>query len=103
MRKAAEQQVQISSLQTKRTEEAVKMQVTQLYLQLNFLYQALDVVKSALTTSQSIYQFTKNRFDQGLMQKSDLLNVEVQVKNTETRLNELYSNIAQTSRCTSSN
>lgn len=97
MRKAAEQQVQISSLQTKRTEEAVKMQVTQLYLQLNFLYQALDVVKSALITSQSIYQFTKNRFDQGLMQKSDLLNVEVQVKNTETRLNELYSNIAQTS------
>lgn len=97
MRKAAEQQVQISSLQTKRTEEAVKMQVTQLYLQLNFLYQALDVVKSALTTSQSIYQFTKNRFDQGLMQKSDLLNMEVQVKNTETRLNELYSNIAQTS------
>ncbi len=97
MRKAAEQQVQISSLQIKRTEEAVKMQVTQLYLQLNFLYQALDVVKSALTTSQSIYQFTKNRFDQGLMQKSDLLNVEVQVKNTETRLNELYSNIAQTS------
>lgn len=97
MRKAAEQQVQISTLQIKRTEEAVKMQVTQLYLQLNFLYQALDVVKSALTTSQSIYQFTKNRFDQGLMQKSDLLNVEVQVKNTETRLNELYSNIAQTS------
>ena len=97
MRKAAEQQVQISSLQIKRTEEAVTMQVTQLYLQLNFLYQALDVVKSALTTSQSIYQFTKNRFDQGLMQKSDLLNVEVQVKNTETRLNELYSNIAQTS------
>lgn len=97
MRKAAEQQVQISSLQTKRTEEAVKMQVTQLYLQLNFLYQALDFVKSALITSQSIYQFTKNRFDQGLMQKSDLLNVEVQVKNTETRLNELYSNIAQTS------
>lgn len=97
MRKAAEQQVQISSLQTKRTEEAVKMQVTQLYLQLNFLYQALDVVKSALITSQSIYQFTKNRFDQGLMQKSDLLNVEVQVKNTETRLHELQSNISQVS------
>lgn len=97
MRKAAEQQVQISSLQTKRTEEAVKMQVTQLYLQLNFLYQALDFVKSALITSQSIYQFTKNRFDQGLMQKSDLLNVEVQVKNTETRLHELQSNISQVS------
>lgn len=97
MRKAAEQQLQITSLQTKRTGEAVNMQVTQLYLQLDFLYQALDVVKTALNTTQSIYQFTKNRFDQGLMQKSDLLNVEVQVKNTETRLNELQSNIAQTS------
>ncbi len=97
MRKVAEQQVQISSLQTKRTEEAVKMQVTQLFLQLDFFYQVIDVVKNALTTTTSIYQFTKNRFDQGLMQKSDLLNVEVQVKNTETRLNEIQSAIAQTS------
>lgn len=97
MRKVAEQQVQISSLQTKRTEEAVKMQVTQLFLQLDFFYQVIDVVKNALTTTTSIYQFTKNRFDQGLMQKSDLLNVEVQVKNTETRLNEIQSAIAQAS------
>lgn len=97
MRKVAEQQVQISSLQTKRTEEAVKMQVTQLFLQLDFFYQVIDVVKNALTTTTSIYQFTKNRFDQGLMQKSDLLNVEVQVKNTETRLNEIQSAIGQTS------
>lgn len=97
MRKVAEQQVQISSLQTKRTEEAVKMQVTQLFLQLDFFYQVIDVVKTAQTTTTSIYQFTKNRFDQGLMQKSDLLNVEVQVKNTETRLNEIQSAIAQTS------
>ncbi|BDQ12908.1 TolC family protein [Sediminibacterium sp. TEGAF015] len=97
MRKAGEKQVQISTLQSKRTTEAVKMQITQLYLQLDFLYQAVNVVKTALLTSQSIYQFTKNRFDQGLMQKSDLLNVEVQVKNTETRLNELQSTIAYVS------
>lgn len=97
MRKAAVQQVQISSLQSKRTTEAVKMQVTQLYLQLDFLYQAVNVVKTALVTAQTMYQFTKNRFDQGLMQKSDVLNVEVQVKNTETRLNELQSSIANSS------
>lgn len=97
MRKAAEKQTEVLSLQTKRTTEAVKLQVTQVYLNLQFLYAAEAVTKSALTTVQSIYSFTKNRFDQGLMQKSDLLNVEVQVKNAETQLNDIQSKIASAS------
>ena len=97
MRKAAEKQIEALSLQTKRTTEAVKLQVTQVYLNLQFLYAAEDVTKSALTTIQSIYSFTKNRFDQGLMQKSDLLNVEVQVKNAETQLNDVQSKIVAAS------
>ena len=97
MRKAAEKQTEVLSLQTKRTVEAVKLQVTQVYLNLHFLYAAEAVTKTALTTVQSIYSFTKNRFDQGLMQKSDLLNVEVQVKNAETQLNDIQSKIASAS------
>ena len=97
MRKAAEKQTEVLSLQTKRTVEAVKLQVTQVYLNLQFLYAAEAVTKTALTTVQSIYSFTKNRFDQGLMQKSDLLNVEVQVKNAETQLNDIQSKIASAS------
>ncbi len=97
MRKAAEKQTEVLSLQTKRTVEAVKLQVTQVYLNLHFLYAAEAVTKTALTTIQSIYSFTKNRFDQGLMQKSDLLNVEVQVKNAETQLNDIQSKIASAS------
>lgn len=97
MRKAAEKQIEALSLQTKRTTEAVKLQVTQVYLNLQFLYSAEAVTKSALTTIQSIYSFTKNRFDQGLMQKSDLLNVEVQVKSAETQLNDVQSKIVAAS------
>lgn len=97
MRKAAEKQTEVLSLQTKRTVEAVKLQVTQVYLNLQFLYAAEAVTKTALTTVQTIYNFTKNRFDQGLMQKSDLLNVEVQVKNAETQLNDIQSKIASAS------
>lgn len=93
MRKAAEKQTEVLSLQTKRTAEAVKLQVTQVYLNLQFLYSAETVTKTALATIQSIYGFTKNRFDQGLMQRSDLLNVEVQVKNAETQLNDVQSKI----------
>ncbi|MDP3394727.1 TolC family protein [Sediminibacterium sp.] len=97
MRKAAEKQTEVIALQTKRTTEAVKLQVTQVYLNLQFLYSAEAVTKTALATVQSIYSFTKNRFDQGLMQKSDLLNVEVQVKNVETQLNDIQSKIASAS------
>lgn len=97
MRKAAEKQTEALALQTKRTAEAVKMQVTQVYLNIQFLYTAESVSKTALNTVQSIYGFTKNRFDQGLLQKSDLLNVEVQVKNAETQLSDVQSKIAAAS------
>lgn len=97
LRKAALKQTEVVAMQTKRTAEAVKMQVTQVYLNIHFLYNAETVAKSALKTVQSIYLITKNRFDQGLMQKSDLLNVEVQVKSVETQLNEVQSKIAAAS------
>jgi outer membrane protein TolC len=97
LRKAAVKQTVAVAMQTKRTTEVVKMQVTQVYLNIDFLYKAQTVAKSALTTVQSIYTLTKNRFDQGLLQKSDLLNVEVQVKSIETQLNDVQSKIAAAS------
>jgi outer membrane protein TolC len=80
MRKAAKVQMGIYDAQAQRTIEAIKMQVVQSYLLLEFSYQYEKVTKEGLNTIQSIYKFTKDRFNQGMMQKSDLLNVEVQVK-----------------------
>lgn len=80
MRKAAKMQMGLYDAQVQRTVEAIKMQVVQAYLLLEFSYQYELVAKEGLNTIQAIYKFTKDRFDQGMMQKSDLLNVEVQVK-----------------------
>lgn len=83
IRKAAKEQIGMYTAQVQRTSEAIKMQVIQAYLYLEFTYQYEKVTTEGLKTINSIYKVTKNRFDQGMMQKSDLLNVEVQVQAAE--------------------
>ena len=93
MRKAAKEQVGMYAAQVQRTTEAIKMQVVQSYLYLEFTYQYEKVTVEGLKTMQSIYKFTKDRFDQGMMQKSDLLNVAVQVQAAELQHSQAKSQI----------
>lgn len=96
-RKAAKQQTIVYNNQTKRTAEAIKMQVVQAYLYLEFSYQYKQVTTEALNTVTAIYKLTNDRFNQGLMQKSDLLNVEVQVKLAEVQHQQASSQIENVS------
>jgi outer membrane protein TolC len=96
-RKAAKQQTIVYNNQTKRTAEAIKMQVVQVYLYLEFSYQYKQVTTEALNTVTAIYKLTNDRFNQGLMQKSDLLNVEVQVKLAEVQHQQASSQIENVS------
>lgn len=93
MRKAAKAQIGMYAAQSQRTTEAIKMQVVQTYLYLEFTYQYEKVTVEGLKTIQSIYKFTKDRFDQGMMQKSDLLNVEVQVQAAQLQHSQAKSQI----------
>lgn len=93
MRKAAKEQVGMYAAQAQRTTEAIKMQVVQTYLYLEFTYEYEKVAIEGLKTIQSIYKFTKDRFNQGMMQKSDLLNVEVQVNAAELQHSQAKSQI----------
>ncbi len=97
MRKAAAKQTEMYGFQTQRTGEAVIMQVTNAYLQLEFSYEVVKVLEDAVKTVKDIYRFTNDRYQQGLLQKSDLLNVEVQVKTAETNLAEAKSQIVTVS------
>ena len=93
MRKAAKAQIGMYAAQAQRTIEAIKMQVVQTYLYLEFAYQYEKVTVEGQNTIQSIYKFTKGRFDQGLIQKSDLLNVEVQVQSAQLQNSQAKSQI----------
>ncbi len=93
MRKAAKLQTGMYEAMAERTKEAIKMQVIQQYLMLEFAYQYETVTKEGLNTIRAIYKLTNDRYAQGMMQKSDLLNVEVQVKAAELQISQAGSQI----------
>jgi outer membrane protein TolC len=64
---------------------------------LQLTHQAVSVFEEALVAAKSFYDNTMNRFNEGLIQKSDLLNVEVQMLDIESQLDEAKSNIVNAS------
>ncbi len=97
MRQAAHEEQSVYALKTKRTKEYIVLQVQQAYAQLQLAYQAEAALEEASYTVNAIYTATENRFAKGYLQKSDLLQVEVQVKTTESKLAEARSNIQNAS------
>lgn len=97
MRKAVAAQEGIYQLKTKRTAEYLAYEVKKAYLQLQLVYEAEKVLKEALRSANAMYTFTNNRVQEGLMQKSDALNVKVWIHTVETNLAETSSNIRNAS------
>jgi outer membrane protein TolC len=96
-KKAAEKQNTVYQYQTQRTKENIRFEVQKAYLQLGLVYASKNVLEEALATSKSVLVFTENRFKQGLIQKSDLLNSELQVRSIETNLAKTRENISNAS------
>ena len=92
-RKAAAKQTELYQYKTQRTKEYLTFEVQKAYLQLQLAYEAKKVLEEALQTTKSVYTFTDNHFKQGLIQKSDLLNAQVQVTTVATNLAKANSNI----------
>jgi outer membrane protein TolC len=97
MKKGALVQAESYQFKTKRTKEYLTFETQKAYHQLQMTHQAVAVLEEALATAKSIYDFTNNRVIQGLIQKSDLLNVEVQVLGIESSLNEAKANVLNAS------
>jgi len=93
MRKASYKQAQVQHMQGLRKEDHVVLQVKQTYLQLFLAQESLHVLQEALSAAKATYKFISDRYEQGLLQKYDLLNSGVQVKTIETAIAEATSNI----------
>lgn len=96
-RKAASKQTALYQYKTQRTKEYLTFEVQKAYLQLQLAYDAVRVLEDALQTTKSVYTFTDNHFQQGLIQKSDVLNAQVRVTTVETNLAKANSNIRNAS------
>jgi len=96
-RKAAAKQTEVYKYKTQRSKEYLTYEVQKAYLQLQLAYDAKILLEEALQTAQSVYKFTDDHYQQGLIQKSDVLNARVQVTTVETNLAKAKSNIGNAS------
>jgi outer membrane protein TolC len=93
VRKAANEQRAVYGFKSMRTKEYLTFEVQKAYAQLQLAYQGRRVLEEALETINAVYTSTNDRFEKGLLQKSDMLNVQVQVAATESQLAQAKSNV----------
>lgn len=96
-RKGAKLQEEVYKYKAQYTKDYIVFEIQKAYTQLQFAYQARNVLESTLSDVKQIYQSVQNFYQQGLVQKSDVLNALVQVNTVESALNKAKSNISNAS------
>lgn len=92
-RKGAKAQEEVYKYKAQRTKEYIEFEVRKAYTQLQMSYQAQAVLQKSLVDVKQIHQSVTNFYNQGLVQKSDVLNAQVQVNTLESALAKAESNI----------
>lgn len=92
-RKGAKAQEEVYKYKAQRTKEYIEFEVKKAYSQLQMSYQAQAILQSSLADVKQIHQSVTNFYNQGLIQKSDVLNAQVQVNTIESALAKAESNI----------
>ncbi len=90
-RAAAKKQQELYRYKQQRTREYVQFDVQKAYLNLQLAYQSVAVLEESLRNARQIETNTRNYFNQGLIKKSDLLNVQVNVATVESHLTKAKS------------
>lgn len=96
-RKGAKIQEDIYKYKTQYTKNYIRFEIQKAYIQLQFAYQAQKVLSNTLLDVREISHAVQNFYDQGLVQKSDVLNAQVQVNTIESALAKAESNITNAS------
>ncbi|MBT8209920.1 MAG: TolC family protein [Eudoraea sp.] len=96
-RKAAKAQWEAATLSSDRTREYMVLEVEQAYMQLQLAYKAVEVLEKARETAEENLKQARNQYQQGILQKSDVLAVEVRVVEITNQLQSAVSNIENAS------
>lgn len=96
-RKAAKAKMEALSLQTERTKEYLELEVSKAFMELQLGYKAVGVLKKANKTADANLKLIENYFKQGILQKTDLLSVQVRVNEIQNQLQYAKSNVQNAS------
>ncbi len=96
-RQAAKARMMATELQAGRTKEYLQLQGYKAFMQLQLAYKAVDVLKKASETGQDNLRIVQQYYKQGILQKTDLLAVEVRVNEIANQLQYAKSNVRNAS------
>ena len=96
-RKAAKHKMNAVELQALRTRDYLTFEVEKSYMQLQLAYKAVDVFDKTYDLTIENQKVAKNSYEQGYLQKADLLSVEVRVNEVQNQLQSAKSNVENTS------
>ena len=96
-RKAAKAKMDAYGLQTQRTQEYLQLEVQKAYMLLQLAYKAVGVMQKAEGTAQANLKLVENYFKNGMLQKTDVLNVQVRVNEIKNQLATAGSNVQNAS------
>jgi outer membrane protein TolC len=96
-RQAAKSKMEAFQLQTERTTEYLALEVNKSFMQLQLSYKAVRVLEKANATADANLKLVENYFKQGILQKTDLLSVQVRVNEIKNQLQYAKSNVQNAS------
>ncbi|AWM12930.1 TolC family protein [Flavobacterium sp. NRK F10] len=96
-RQAAKAKMNAYGLQTERTKEYLQLEVSKAYMQLQLAYKAVTVLEKANETAQGNLKMVENYFKNGMLQKTDVLDVQVRVNEVANQLQYAKSNVQNAS------
>jgi outer membrane protein TolC len=96
-RKAAKAKLKATELQSVRTEQYITLEIEKAYMQLQLAYKTVAVLEQAKKTAVENKRLADNSFEQGYLQKSDVLAVQVRVTEIDNQLQYAQSNVLNAS------
>ncbi len=96
-RKAAKANMEASLLQVDRQSDYILFEVEKAYMQLQLAHCLVNVMQKVEKAALSNEQLSKNSFEQGLIQYSDLLAVSVRLTEVKNQLQQAKSNVQNAS------
>src|SRR5690554_6735716 len=83
-RKAAEAKMQAKQYQTARTLKGMELEFKKNYMVLQLSYEAVKVIDEALKMAESSLKMVQDYYEQGMVQKPDLLQAKVRLQQIKT-------------------
>lgn len=96
-RQAAKAKMQAYEFQAERTKAYLELELAKAYMQLQLAYHAVAVVEKASATTQANLKLIENYFKQGILQKTDVLSMQLRVNDINNQKQYARSNVQNTS------